>query len=264
LSTKIESFGNAATSTPNLKRVIVGFNVFLHDVGPIVQNAPEHSHVFNEKVKLQRQLQRQRRQQQQPNGGNSGGRVSLQVLQSNPQLAKLLVLAKRQKVKQDLCQAQMVLTQQIVALLLAKQQSDDEQQQQQQQPDYSRAAGLTVADLMQQSCRENSNKSSNSSPSSSSLSSSSLLSFPTPVDVQVHIHHLCRQGILQIVVPLSNNHGNGNSNDSSSLSRDDIRNSTIPKTNSTMSCTSKLISPSQRVRLPHPAVVASASLQNTA
>lgn len=238
LSTKIESFGSdTLDNDSSFRRVIVGFNVFLHDIGPIVQNAPEHSHVFNEKVKLQRMQRRRRPQQQQNGGGRGGGRLSLQAVQSNPKLAKLLVLAKRHKVKQDLCQAQTALTQQIVTLLLVK------QAEEQQQQDIS--AGITVADLIQQSCREtnNNNNSNNSS------ASSSLLSFPTPVDVQVHIHHLCRQGVLQ-VVPTTFDHDN-NKNDSSSSSSpspssDDSR-STTSRLNKNRS---ELISLSQRVRLP--------------
>jgi hypothetical protein len=239
LSTKIESFGSDTLDASNLKRVIVGFNVFLHDIGPIVQNAPEHSHVFNQKVKMQRMQRRRRQQQQQNDGGDrgradGGSRLSLQALQSNPQLAKLLVLAKRQKVKQDLCQAQAALTQHIVALLLAKQQADAERPQpQEEDEDEDIRTGLPVAILMQQSCRENSNNISHN------WSSSSLVSFPTPVDVQVHVHHLCRQGVLQIV--LSPDHDASN-NDSSSSDHG----STSSRRNNSRGC--DLISPNEWVR----------------
>ena len=104
------------TDNTSVKRVILGFNVFGHDYGPLVQAAPEHSDVFRRKVQLQRLL---RRNQQQPNDGKASGnsdnptdnrqRVSLEALTNNKGLSKLLVLAKREKVKRELAQAQLKL-----------------------------------------------------------------------------------------------------------------------------------------------------------
>jgi hypothetical protein len=86
------------------KRVIVGFNVFLHDVGPTVQRAPEHSAAFRRKVTVERFLMQKRR-------------FSLELVQQNPSLAKLLVWAKRQKVKKEFSQAQQELNDEIQRFL---------------------------------------------------------------------------------------------------------------------------------------------------
>jgi hypothetical protein len=75
----------------NLLRVIIGFNVFAPDIGPLVQHAPEHSDAFRRKVQVQRKLQ------QFPMAKS----LNLQSIQQNKPLSKLLVLAKREKVKND-------------------------------------------------------------------------------------------------------------------------------------------------------------------
>jgi hypothetical protein len=77
-------------------RVIVGFNVFRMDVGPFVEQAPEHSHAFRRRIQCHRVL-----------NNNSG--MSLANIRQNKTLTKLLVLAKREKVKQELRKAQEVL-----------------------------------------------------------------------------------------------------------------------------------------------------------
>ena len=124
LSTPVESIESTTTPTQqqhsstdstSVKRVILGFNVFGHDYGPLVQAAPEHSDVFRRKVQMQRLL---RRNQQQSNDGNACNsdntsdtrqRLSLEALTNNKGLSKLLVLAKREKVKRELAQAQVKL-----------------------------------------------------------------------------------------------------------------------------------------------------------
>jgi hypothetical protein len=73
------------------KRVIVGFNFFCSDVGPLVQQAPEHSPAFRRRVQQNTKL-------------------SLDTLANNPALRKCLVLAKREKVKQTLKEDQARLT----------------------------------------------------------------------------------------------------------------------------------------------------------
>lgn len=65
-------------------RVIVGFNVFGHDVGPTVQQAPEHSEAF-------------RRETQQ---------WTFTQIRQNPVLARSLVQAKRQHERQQFVQRQ--------------------------------------------------------------------------------------------------------------------------------------------------------------
>jgi len=74
----------------------------------------------------------QRRQQAAGAGAGAGSSSSattdsfyLQPIQSNPQLQKWLVLAKRQKVKQDFLLAQEALTQQLVTALQQQQEPDD-------------------------------------------------------------------------------------------------------------------------------------------
>jgi hypothetical protein len=74
------------------RRVIVGFNVFGHDFGQIVQKAPEHSDAFRRKVQVQRAF--------------SNKKMTLQQVQQNKVLSKLLVLAKRERIKQEFQQAQ--------------------------------------------------------------------------------------------------------------------------------------------------------------
>ena len=71
-------------------RVIVGFNVFAPDIGPIVERAPEHSDTFRKMVKLQRWYTSRK--------GNTKHQTSLdlQTIQRNRPLTKLLVLAKQE------------------------------------------------------------------------------------------------------------------------------------------------------------------------
>jgi len=129
LSTPIQSItlpknsnSNDDTSTPLKKRVILGFNVFGRDYGPMVQQAPEHSDIFRRKVKMQRLLLRQS-QGSSKNGsaGNTNAQqsVSLATISNNKGLSKLLVLAKREKVKQELILAQQKLDQALEQKLLS-------------------------------------------------------------------------------------------------------------------------------------------------
>ncbi|CAB9503874.1 expressed unknown protein [Seminavis robusta] len=138
-STRVEQLEPATQ-----KRVIVGFNAFGHDYGPLVQQAPEHSHVFRRKVALQRALLLST-----SNNNNNSGKISMQALQANKGLSKLLVLAKRAKIKHELAQAQ--------------EQLDDELD------DYLVKHGTTsVETIMQQFGKKG--------------------GWPSPVDVQVHIN----------------------------------------------------------------------------
>jgi hypothetical protein len=101
MSTPIESL------PPGQHRVIVGFNVFRHDVGPFVERAPEHSSAFRRRVALQGILER----------NIAGSSLSLESVRSNPALAKLLVQAKRQKIKNELLRQQDELDERIDLLL---------------------------------------------------------------------------------------------------------------------------------------------------
>lgn len=76
-------------------RVVVGFNVFRCDVGPFVSQAPEHSRAFRRRIACHRALLH-----------CNNKSVSLENIRQNKALTKLLVLAKREKVKADLRRAQ--------------------------------------------------------------------------------------------------------------------------------------------------------------
>lgn len=88
-STKVEHIDG------NQLRVIIGFNVFGHHVGPTVQRAPEHSEQFRRQIQAQRVLLR-----------NNKNVLSLEQLKQNKPLAKLLVLAKREQIKKQFREAQ--------------------------------------------------------------------------------------------------------------------------------------------------------------
>jgi len=85
-------------------RVIVGFNVFCTNSGPLVQLAPEHSEKFRRKVLGMKILSQD---------------VSFQAIKRNKPLARLLVLAKREKVKNEFRQSQEKLKREMQLLLPA-------------------------------------------------------------------------------------------------------------------------------------------------
>lgn len=73
-----------------LKRVILGFNLFTHDVGPDTAIAPEHSPKFNATVKLYEAMNAATKK-------SDKGQVTIADVKKNKGLAKLLVLLARQK-----------------------------------------------------------------------------------------------------------------------------------------------------------------------
>ncbi len=86
------------------KRVIVGFNVFCHDIGKRVMEIPEHSTQFRRMVKFHRVLAKFG--PSQGLGENLPRRevpkvIPLKYARKNKSLMKLLVLAKREKVKHE-------------------------------------------------------------------------------------------------------------------------------------------------------------------
>ena len=125
------------------KRVIIGLNIFGNDVGAIIKKAPEHSETFNNKVRMHRMLQ-------------SKDKMSILDLRKNKVLTKLLVLAKREKIKQDLKKSQRQLTQQIIECV-------------------RRTEGTTVLTLM------------------NSLSCDKPNMWPSPDDVHVHVNCMLYQ-----------------------------------------------------------------------
>jgi hypothetical protein len=79
-----------------MRRVIMGFNMFGHDCGPSAMAAPEHSKAFTRQVKMYQLLAKG--QNRNANGGGGKG-LDLEVIKQNKALTKLLVLAKREKIK---------------------------------------------------------------------------------------------------------------------------------------------------------------------
>jgi hypothetical protein len=150
----------------HVSRVIVGFNVFGHDVGSLVQMAPEHSKPFRRKVKLYRSAALNVSATQN-NDGKSGtkGCVDLSRIRKNKALTKLLVLAKREKVKEQLRHDQNQLTRNIWNMLLQHHGSNENRYH------------LCVGDVVKE------------------LGVPSVVSgWPTVNDAHVHLHNmLCRQ-----------------------------------------------------------------------
>jgi hypothetical protein len=153
-STKIEHIEGTQ------KRVIIGFNVFGHDIGKVVQEAPEHSHRFRQKIQAQRAILRSNQKV-----------LSFERLKQNKPLSKLLVLAKRERIKQQYQEAQRRLATEI--------------------PKYLPA---TVQQLMDRFY---------------SPENKDDLCWPaSPTDVQVYIHHQIRHGRFS---PIQSNHVDHNS-----------------------------------------------------
>jgi len=107
LSTPIQSL------PPGMRRVIMGFNVFDHCVGPYVMKAPEHSKAFNRRVKLYQAI----RPSTFPAGGTSHNNISLETVKDNKPLRKLLLIAKRQQAKERFQTQQAETKSQILDLL---------------------------------------------------------------------------------------------------------------------------------------------------
>jgi len=146
---------------PKIKRVILGFNVFGHDYGPLVQKAPEHSDVFRRKVTLQRVINQtsNRNNHNKNSSQEQQQRVSLEAIHANKGLSKLLVLAKREKVKRELALAQERLDQALDTFLLEQQLHND-----------SSGGGVSVQTLMDK------------------FGTLDGQTWPSQVDVQVHVN----------------------------------------------------------------------------
>jgi hypothetical protein len=109
---------SASTTTTPIRRVIVGFNVFLQDIGLAVQQAPEHSDAFRQRVAALRKRQvavnnRSAAASSSDNEHINHGKISINTIKSNPRLAACIVRAKREIVKKNLKIAQTKLDQDI-------------------------------------------------------------------------------------------------------------------------------------------------------
>lgn len=111
-------------------RVIVGFNVFGHDVGEVIAKAPEHSKAFRRKVKLYRATvgacASNKSSKVDTLGNNLKKQDGLNISQisENKALKKLLVLAKREKVKEEFRQQQQQLVNAVWSKLLKRMKND--------------------------------------------------------------------------------------------------------------------------------------------
>lgn len=98
------------------KRVIMGFNFFSNDVGLLVQRAPEHSPAFYEKVKKLNQLYVSSKR-----SSDESRLISFDSIKSTAGLAKMLVLAKRRRVKQILQEERNKIRSAAIQILVAEQ-----------------------------------------------------------------------------------------------------------------------------------------------
>uniref|UniRef100_A0A6U9Z8K8 Uncharacterized protein n=1 Tax=Pseudo-nitzschia australis TaxID=44445 RepID=A0A6U9Z8K8_9STRA len=82
-------FSAPVQSIPDgMKRVIVGFNICNHEIGPIVEEYPEHSAKFNKYVKLSQ------------TAGKFQGGLTVEAVKNNPRLAAFVkLLARKMKEK---------------------------------------------------------------------------------------------------------------------------------------------------------------------
>jgi hypothetical protein len=142
----------------HLSRVIVGFNVFGHDVGARVAKAPEHSRQFRRQVKLYRTTLSA---PIKADGYGSYGGMNLSQIRKNKGLTKLLVLAKRERVKEQLRRDQKQLTSNIWNHLLRH---------------HGSGRFLCVGDIIEEFGIPN--------PESG---------WPTPVDAHVHLHNMLKR-----------------------------------------------------------------------
>ena len=167
LSAPIKSISSSGEDAENNRqrsksRVILGMNVFGRDIGPEVSKAPEHSDAFRRKIKMYRALLSKPSQNGDGKERTSthNTKLSVEAVKKNKALSKLLVLAKREKIKEDLRRRQAQLTVDIWAALDAAEKSNS-------------SSPLTVGELMERL----------GNPSTE-------LTWPTPTDVHVHLHHL--------------------------------------------------------------------------
>jgi len=167
LSTPIESISKndrGIDAAQEISRVIVGFNVFGHDVGARIAKAPEHSKLFRRKVRLYRSTLNASTIERESSNGKSCQKsgIDLSQIRKSKGLTKLLVLAKRERVKEELRRNQEQLSRKIWHQIINNHGQDD-------------AALLRVSDIVEKFGRPN-----------DSLDSV----WPKANDVHVHLHHM--------------------------------------------------------------------------
>lgn len=150
-------------------RAIVGFNAFGYDVGARIAKAPEHSKPFRRKVRLYRStISSCSAAEVEPDGSSRKvhGGMDLSKIRQNKGLMKLLVLAKREKVKEELRRNQEQLTFRIWQRLLSHHKHT--------QLDETRLP-LRISDIVDEFGSQNDGVDG---------------SWPKSIDVHVHLNHM--------------------------------------------------------------------------
>jgi hypothetical protein len=103
-------------------RVMVGINAFGWDIGPEVETAPEHSPAFNRQVKLvQAMAARESKGAKEGGGGGAegggGGGMGMEAIMGDKAMRKMLVLAKREKVKKEMAEERRKMEESVAQLL---------------------------------------------------------------------------------------------------------------------------------------------------
>jgi hypothetical protein len=166
------------------KRVIIGFNVFGHGVGEWVQKCPEHSDHFRKMVRMHRWmiyshscLSTRTECGDEQTGWTNGERkvICLETIQKNKGLSKLLVLAKRERVKKQWEETQRDMTKWIMDEL---------------GPGHGHDEGgkrMTVSELLQKWNDRHAH----------AQNKSSILFSVSKDDLHVHINNLLKNGMIQ-------------------------------------------------------------------
>ena len=163
LSAPVESISD--NNACPLSRVIVGFNVFGHDVGERISKAPEHSKTFRRKVRMYRSTINTCKPKESKNDARNKPKqtgMDISQIRKNRGLTKLLILAKREKVKQELRHNQEQLSCKIWNRLLKNHAEKVDEL-------------LTVADILHEFGSTNDEIDG---------------AWPKSIDVHVHLHHL--------------------------------------------------------------------------
>ena len=163
--TSISIRENGIVGSSSKSRVIVGFNAFGHDVGTLIAKAPEHSKPFRRKVRMYRSTMNScfaEEGKAQVQGG-----MDLSQLRQNKGLVKLLVLAKREKVKEELRRNQEQLSLRIWQRLISH--------HHQQQQHAHATMRLRISDIVNEFGSQNDGIDG---------------SWPQSIDVHVHVHHM--------------------------------------------------------------------------
>jgi len=155
------------------KRVIVGFNVFGHDVGEFVRKCPEHSDKFRKMVKLHRSLRKVKCE-------STTKGINIEDVKKNKALTKLLVLAKRQREKDQWIETRKAMTKWLLDHIHADKHEDNENS------NLHVNIGIAVYDLLNHWRNENSH--------------------PTKDDLHIQIHRLVKEGSLQLATSDTSNH----------------------------------------------------------